>query len=142
MPLTDVAIRRIKPKAKPYKLYDGGGLFLWVQPKGGKWWRYEYRFLGKRKLLALGTYPEVSLADARESHKAARQSLAANIDPNQAKKETRLNLLINAENIPVGKSTWWDGIQKGRFPKAIKLSERCTAWRAEDIHALIKALAE
>lgn len=98
MSLTDVAIRRIKQTTKPYKLYDGGGLFLWVQPNGGKWWRYEYRFLGKRKLLALGTYPEVSLADAREAHKAARQSLAANIDPNQAKKETKRNLLINAEN--------------------------------------------
>lgn len=98
MPLTDVAIRRIKPKSKPYKLYDGGGLFLWVQPNGGKWWRYEYRFLGKRKLLALGTYPETSLADARERHKSARQSLAANIDPNEAKKETKRNMLINAEN--------------------------------------------
>jgi integrase len=98
MPLTDVAIRRIKLKAKPYKVYDGGGLFLWVQPNGGKWWRYEYRFLGKRKLLALGTYPEVSLAEARECHQEARKNVAANIDPNEAKKETKRNLLINAEN--------------------------------------------
>lgn len=45
-------------------------------------------------------------------------------------------------HIPVSKSTWWDGIQKGRFPKPIKLSERCTAWRAEDIHALIAKLSE
>jgi len=45
-------------------------------------------------------------------------------------------------HIPVSKSTWWDGVQKGRFPKPIKLSERCTAWRAEDIHTLIKTLSE
>jgi hypothetical protein len=68
MPLTDVAIRKAKPKKAPYKLSDGGGLFLWVQPAGGKWWRYKYRFAGKEKLLALGTYPDVTLADARERH--------------------------------------------------------------------------
>lgn len=50
----------------------------------------------------------------------------------------RLHAVLH--HIPVSKSTWWDGIQKGRFPKPIKLSERCTAWRAEDIHALIKTL--
>lgn len=98
MSLTDVAIRGSKPKDKAYKLYDGGGLFLWVQPSGGKWWRYEYRFLGKRKMLALGTYPEVSLADARERHKEARKNVAANIDPNEAKKEIKRTMLINAEN--------------------------------------------
>ena len=47
MPLTDIAVRNAKAKTKPFKLSDGGGLFLWVQPAGGKWWRYKYRFAGR-----------------------------------------------------------------------------------------------
>ena len=61
MPLTDTAIRKAKPKDKPFKLSDSGGLYLLVQPSGSKWWRYKYRFAGKEKLLALGSYPETSL---------------------------------------------------------------------------------
>ena len=57
MSLSDTAIRKAKPKAKPFKLADGGGLYLLVQPSGSKWWRYKYRFAGKEKLLALGSYP-------------------------------------------------------------------------------------
>ena len=87
MPLTDVAIRGAKPRDKAYKLSDGGGLFLWVQPSGGKWWRYKYRFLGKEKLLALGSYPDTSLAEVRERHAQARKTLAGGIDPGEARKE-------------------------------------------------------
>lgn len=153
MPLTDVALRRLKPKAKPYKLYDGGGLFLWVQPNGGKWWRYEYRFLGKRKLLALGTYPEVSLAAARESHKAARQSLAANIDPNEAKKEIKRSLpchpapMIVVTQIRAARALL--GWTQGDLAKAASLSlpavnniERClTTPRHETLLAIEEALS-
>jgi hypothetical protein len=49
--LTDIAIRNAKPKEKPYKLYDSGGLFILIQPSGGKWWRFKYHWLGKEKLL-------------------------------------------------------------------------------------------
>jgi len=62
---------------KPFKLTDGGGLFLLVQPSGSKWWRYKYRFAGKRKLLAIGAYPDVSLKDARERHSEARKLLGS-----------------------------------------------------------------
>ena len=89
MPLTDVKVRNAKPEAKPYKLSDGGGLFLLVQPAGGKWWRYKYRFAGKEKLLALGSYPDVSLSDARERHSQARKALAAGNDPSEVKKEAK-----------------------------------------------------
>ena len=65
MTLTDTAIRAAKPAAKPKKLYDERGLFLLIQPSGGKWWRFKYRFEGREKLLSLGTYPEVRLKDAR-----------------------------------------------------------------------------
>lgn len=98
MPLTDLAIRNAKPKAKAYKITDGGGLFIQIQPNGGKWWRYKYRFLGKQKLLALGTYPDVSLAQVRASHSDARKALAANIDPNEAKKEAKRTAILNSEN--------------------------------------------
>ncbi len=81
MALTDSAIRTAKPQAKPYKLADGGGLFLLVTAKGGKWWRLKYRAGGKEKLLSLGTYPEVGLKEARERREEARKLIAQGIDP-------------------------------------------------------------
>jgi integrase len=98
MRLTDVAIRNAKPKQNAYKITDGKGLFLWVQPNGNKWWRYAYRFDGKQKLLALGTYPEIALAEAREAHAAAHKMVSQGIDPNEFKKERRRERLLNAEN--------------------------------------------
>jgi integrase len=98
MPLTDITIRTAKPRDKAYKLYDGGGLFISIQPNGGKWWRYEYRFAGKRKLLALGVYPDVTLAAARDKHSNARKALAEGNDPSEAKKEAKRIIAVNAEN--------------------------------------------
>ena len=86
MALTDLKIRKAKPRPKPYKMGDGGGLFLLVKPAGGKLWRQKYRFLGKEKLLSHGTYPEVSLAQAREKREAARAVLAQDRDPGVQKK--------------------------------------------------------
>ena len=81
MPLTDTAVRRAKAKKKPYKLFDSGGLFLLVAPSGGKWWRFKYRFAGKEKLLSLGTYPDISLKEARDRRDLERKKLASKIDP-------------------------------------------------------------
>ncbi len=86
MPLTDTKVRNAKSKDKLYKLFDSGGLFLLVSPAGGKWWRFKYRFGGKEKLVSLGTYPDVSLATARERRDAARRQVAKGIDPSQARK--------------------------------------------------------
>jgi hypothetical protein len=83
MPLTDTAIKKAKPEAKHRKLYDERGLFLLISPKGGKWWRFKYLFDGKEKLLSLGTYPDVSLKDARERRDEARKQVAAGIDPGE-----------------------------------------------------------
>ena len=66
MALSDVKVRNIKLSETRKKLFDSGGLFLLVTPQGGKYWRFKYRVKGKEKLLALGTYPEISLADARQ----------------------------------------------------------------------------
>jgi integrase len=79
--LTDTEIRRSKLTERPYKLSDGGGLHLLVNPTGGRLWRWKYRFDGAEKLMALGRYPEISLADARERRDAARKRLANGIDP-------------------------------------------------------------
>ena len=84
--LTDTAIRKAKPLEKPYKLFDAVGLFLLVAPGGGKLWRCKYRLAGKEKLLALGTYPDVSLQDARKQRDAARKLLSQGVDPGAVRK--------------------------------------------------------
>lgn len=81
MPLTDIAIRQAKATEKPFKPSDGGGLHLLVTPTGGKLWRLAYRFDGKQRQLAFGGYPEVTLKDARARRDAAKETLAAGIDP-------------------------------------------------------------
>jgi integrase len=93
--LTAAEVQRAKPKAKPYKLYDGKGAFLLVQPNGSKLWRLKYRFAGKQKTLALGSYPEVSLADARKRRDEARRLLTdkdSPQDPAALRREKRLAL--------------------------------------------------
>jgi integrase len=83
--LTDTEIKRSKPAEKPYKLTDGGGLYIEVMPNGSKLWRYKYNFAGREKRLALGAYPVVTLAEAREGHLSAKRRLAEGVDPSEAK---------------------------------------------------------
>lgn len=91
-PLTDLQAKNAKPKDKPYKLADGGGLYLEIMPKGSKLWRMKFiQASGKESRLAFGSYPEISLSQAREQRTAARKLKANDIDPGQAKKDkTRL----------------------------------------------------
>lgn len=97
--LTDPKIRQAKPGDKPYKLFDGGGLFLLVQPGGSKLWRLKYRFGGKEKLLALGSYDKgISLKKAREERDKARDQLVEDIDPGAAKKKGKHAERERAEN--------------------------------------------
>ena len=86
MALSDTAIRNIKPAAKRLKVADDRGLYLLVMPTGGKLWRFKYRFQGKEKLLAFGSYPDLSLAKAREKREEARKLLADGVDPSDHKK--------------------------------------------------------
>lgn len=88
MPLTDIAVKKAKPEAKPRKLVDGAGLYLLVN-QTGKYWRFNYRFLGKQKTLSYGSYPDVSLVRARERHAEARRLLADGIDPSEHRKEAK-----------------------------------------------------
>lgn len=86
MALTELKIRAAKPQEKSYKLADEKGMYLLVQPSGGKLWRFDYRYEGKRKTLALSSYPEVTLADARGRRDAARRILAKGDDPGAIKR--------------------------------------------------------
>ena len=81
MPLTNLKVDKAKPKEKQYKLADERGMYLLIHPKGGKWWRLDYRFQGKRKTLSLGTVPDVSLKDARKKRDEARSILDDGADP-------------------------------------------------------------
>ena len=98
MALTDTRIRNAKPKPKPYKLSDGGGMYLLVMPDGARYWRMDYRFAGKRRTLALGVYPFLSLSDARARRDDARGALAQDIDPGVAKKARKRAAKIASEN--------------------------------------------
>ncbi|MBX9346034.1 integrase arm-type DNA-binding domain-containing protein [Chromobacterium vaccinii] len=98
MALTDIAVRSAKPREKAYRLYDTGGLYVEVSPAGSKLWRVKYRFDGKEKRLAVGTYPELGLKEARERRDEARKLLANGIDPGEYKKAVkaaRIELVTN-----------------------------------------------
>ena len=81
MPLTDVAIRKFKPRDKAYKEADGGGLYVFVTPNGARSFRWKYQFEGREKVMTFGLYPDVKLADAREMHQSARAELRKGRDP-------------------------------------------------------------
>ncbi|MGQ0833498.1 MAG: Arm DNA-binding domain-containing protein [Gammaproteobacteria bacterium] len=87
--MTDAQVRAIEPSAHPRKLFDARGLYLHVMPNGGRYWRYNYRFNGKQKTLALGIYPDVPLGKARSRHQEARCQLADGIDPSLNPRELR-----------------------------------------------------
>lgn len=98
MPLTDLAIRKAQPRPKPYKMGDALGLFLLVQPAGGKLWRLKYRLGGKEKKLAIGTYPEIGLGEARRRRDEAREMLALGKDPSREKRREKVRTQVQAEN--------------------------------------------
>ncbi|VVE53372.1 tyrosine-type recombinase/integrase [Pandoraea commovens] len=98
MALTDAKARTAKPAEKTYRLADANGMYLEIAPSGAKYWRLKYRFAGKEKRLALGTYPTVSLAVARRTRDEARMQLADGIDPGETRKAQKRTARLNAEN--------------------------------------------
>ena len=109
MALTDAKIRAAKPDEKPYKLADSGNMFLLVHPNGSRYWRLRYRFLGKEKVMSLGAYPDVSLAQARDGMGAARKLLASGTDPMAQRASDKITKQASAENSFQSVALlWWD----------------------------------
>ena len=131
MPLTATEVKQAKSKDKPYKLADGGGLYLLVNPKGAKYWRYKYRYAGKEKTLALGVYPEVPLKAARQKHLAGRDQLSQGIDPGEQRKVEKLTRHIaSAESFEAIAREWF----------ATKMSDKSESHANRTIRALEKDL--
>ena len=89
MPLTDTAVRQARPRERVYRLSDGRGLVLLIQPNGSKWWRFRYRWQGVEQMLSMGTYPDTPLLEARTQRDLARQQLAKGIDPGAARRKAK-----------------------------------------------------
>jgi len=115
MKLSDKACKNAKPKEKPYKLFDGGGLFLEVMPNGSKLWRLKYRYLSKEKRISLGAYPIVSLADARDARGKAKKQLAQEVNPSEAKRNRKQDAIRNAENTFKAVALEWHENQLARW---------------------------
>ncbi|MGF6764816.1 integrase [Paraburkholderia sp. GAS33] len=131
MALTDTALRSAKPQPKAKKLFDGGGLFLLITPTGHKYWRYKYRFTGKEKLLALGVYPDVSLAAARQKRDKARAKVAAGFDPSEAKKIEKRSAKLNADN--TFKAVALDWLEERKSTVEIAQHEKTSARLENDV---------
>lgn len=128
-PLTDLALRRAKPAEKTQKLFDGGGLYLEISPKDGRWWRLKYRFDGKEKRLALGVYPDVPLALARQRREDARQMLARGIDPGEHRKAVaQAKAELGANTFEVTAREWL-----GKRDWVPKYSVKVVAWMEKDV---------
>ncbi len=97
-PLSDIQVKNAKPKAKDYRLTDGGGLYLFCHTSGGKLWRLDYIFAGRRKTLALGSYPTISLSGARQRREDAKKLLANGVDPSAVKKAQKAAVVTDTEN--------------------------------------------
>lgn len=130
MALNDATLRSIKPADKPFKLADEKGLHLLVN-QAGKYWRFNYRFDGKQKTLALGVYPEISLKQARTKRDEARQLLDKEIDPSEDRKVKRVVRRMAAENSFAAVAAEWLEIQKSKW--ATSTTEKAKARLEKDI---------
>ena len=118
MPLTDAACRTAKPRDRAYKLTDGGGLHLLVQPNGSRLWRLAYRFDHKQKTASFGPNPMVGLAEARDRRVAARRLLLEGIDPAAAREEERRARRLAAANTFEAVAREWHDNQKNAWVPA------------------------
>ncbi|MEP3629713.1 MAG: integrase arm-type DNA-binding domain-containing protein [Hyphomicrobiales bacterium] len=125
MPLTDVKVKNLKSRDKPYKVSDFDGLFVLVNPSGSKLWRFKYRIYGKEKLLSIGAYPEISLAQAREVRDEARKHVATGNDPSQIKKERRIREMeIHGQTFAKVADAYLTKLEReGRRPATLKKNQ-------------------
>lgn len=115
MPLNDMQIRRAKPEAKAYTLGDGQGLSLLIEPNGSKSWRFRYRFAGKPKMISLGVYPMITLADARSRRDDARKLVAEGKNPSEVRKEQKIALQTVSESAFEKIATEWHQMKSAKW---------------------------
>lgn len=143
--LTDRAIKAAKPKAKPYKLSDGLGMYLLVNPAGSKLWRFKYRYGHredgkgrKEQTLAFGTYPQVSLADARAKRAEARQLLQDGVNPSEDRKQRQKVEQAAELTLRVVAERWYHGkAVKAAKPWAESTAEKCRLYLERDVYPAI-----
>ncbi|MGC9197976.1 MAG: tyrosine-type recombinase/integrase [Acidobacteriaceae bacterium] len=124
MALADTGIKKAKPKQRPNIVSDGGGLYLWVTPAGGKLWRWSYWSEGKERLMALGKYPD-SLGQARERHSEVRKLLAEGVDPMARRKAAKTAEKAAVENSFQSTTTpWLEHWQDGEGPRHVDYVRR------------------
>jgi hypothetical protein len=138
MALTDTALRNAKPTDKAYKLYDEKGLYLIVNPNGGKWWRLKYRFNDKEKTLSLGTYPEISLASARAKRDEARTLVAEDKDPSEARKYAKAQAKLEAVNNFEAVANEWHALHNKS--KSERHQQRVKRWLSPALLFIIKSI--
>ena len=125
MALTDLQVKRAKAKDKPYKMSDGGNLYLWVTPAGGKLWRWAFRYEGKAKLMTFGRYPDVPLMLARERHSEARKLLVNGTDPMALRKaEKTAEQTASANSFSTVAAQWLEHWQDGKSPRHVDSTKR------------------
>ena len=131
MPLSDRQIKAAKPREKIYRLTDGQGMYLEITPAGGKYWRMKYRIHGKEKRLAIGVYPDVSLADARAQRDDARRLLAQGIDPSKEKQARKMsNRAATEDSFEVIAREWF----------SVRMTDKSEGHQARTMRALEKHL--
>jgi integrase len=131
MALTDTFVRQVKPTSEAgNKHADGGGMYLFVKG-AGKYWRMDYRYLDKRKTLALGVYPAVPLAKARKRRDEARELLADGMDPGQNKRDKKLEQVIAAANTFEAVARQW--LSKTAANRATITQDKVTAWLEHNV---------
>ncbi|MFY9288400.1 MAG: integrase arm-type DNA-binding domain-containing protein [Alphaproteobacteria bacterium] len=132
MPLTDVKVRSAKPAAKPYKLYDSNGLFVFITPSGNKLWRLKYIYLKKERLCAIGAYPSIGLKEARETRDNLKKLIAQGIDPIQQRRN------IQRERFEASQQTLEALTRRWLEIKSIDAEHRARSLRRMELHAFPK----
>lgn len=120
MKLTVKQVDSSKPKEKDYKLFDGGGLYLLVTKSGSKYWRLKYRIDGKEKVLAIGVYPTITLAEARKKRDDAKRQLSDGVDPNKIKKDKKRDSKFEGSNTFKNIALEWYEGRKDRWSEGYR----------------------
>ncbi len=125
MPLTDIAIKKAKPKKKPYKLSDFGGLYILIKPNGSKLWRWKYRIDKKENVFSIGEYPAVSIVDARSERDAARLLVKQGIHPSHNRQSQKASQVEdNANSFIVVAKGWIDQRKPKWTPRYLEQIEK------------------